>query len=299
MIIYGELLVLENLIIGAVLLYLTGNICAVAFGGKMAKIKLFAGSLMCGVFSLVIFIGAKGWIMVIMELVFAVAVCTVVFVWRGEHETRRTILRKVAVFILITYFMGGITMGLLLLMQQQGIYTAAGIYTGDLKAARLAVFILLGYMTVKQTTKTIRTIKMYDENSYVVKLGIGDNELIVRGFIDTGNHLRDPVSGKPVSVASETLWQRMKASGLVPVNKFVAIPYEAVGGKGVLEAVRISYAELVSEQVMGHEIGGKMKIDGFIVARNSDDFHIGERGRTTLGGSYELLLSKELKGSVF
>lgn len=298
MIVYGELLFIENAVIGAVLLYLTGDICGATFGGKVAKLRLLAGSLMCGIFSLVIFIGAKDWVMVLMELIFAVAVCSVVFGCQGRHFI--TLLRTFTVaFILVTYFLGGITMGLLLLAQQQGIYTAAGIYTGDMKAAMLALFIMLGYMTVRQTIKTIRSIKLYDEHSYQVKLKIGEHELSVRGFLDTGNHLRDPVSGKPVSVASESLWQRMKASGMLPENKFTLIPYETVGSKGVLEAVRMSHAELASEPLMGRETSGKMKIDGFIIARNSEDFHIGDNDKMKEGGGYELLLSSNIKGSIF
>ncbi len=302
MIIYGEMLFIENAVIGAVLLYLTGNICGMTFGGKTAKARLLAGSLMCGVFSLVIFLNAKGWIMILMEFFFAAAVCAVVFGLQGRHfskSMRSFVLRRIIVFILITYFMGGITMGLLLLVQQQGIYTAAGIYTGDMKAAMLTIFIMLGYMTVKQTAKTIRTIKLYEEHSYQIKLRSGERELTARGFLDTGNHLRDPVSGKPVSVASEGLWEKMKTGGLVSENKFTLIPYETVGGKGLLEAVRMSHAELAAEPIMGRQPGGTMKIDGFIIARNSEDFHIGEKKKLSEGCGYDLLLSSHIKGSIF
>lgn len=309
MIVYGEMLFIENAVIGAVLLYLAGDICGVTFGGRTAKLRLIAGSLMCGVFSLVIFLGAKGWAMVLMELLFAVAVCMVSFGCQGRGFGKSVrnfgklskvfVRREVIAFVLVTYFMGGITMGLLLLTQQQGIYTAAGIYTGDMKAAMLAVFIMLGYMTIKQTAKTIRSIKLYDEHSYRVKLKTGEKEVMVRGFLDTGNHLRDPVSGKPVSVASEGLWQRMKEGGLLAENKFTLIPYETVGAKGVLEAVRVSYAELTSEPLMGMEPGGRMKIDGFIVARNSEGFNIGKNREINEGLGYDLLLSSNIKGSIF
>lgn len=321
MVVYGELLFIENAVIGAALLYLTGNICGVTFGGRAAKLRLLGGSLMCGAFSLVIFIDAKGTVLVLMELFFAVAVCMLAFGCQGRGFGKQVrgfsslarvfIRREVIVFILVTYFMGGITMGLLLLTQQQGIYTAAGIYTGDMKAAMLAIFIMLGYMTVRQTIKTIRTIKLYDEHSYLVKLKAGGCELTTRGFLDTGNHLRDPISGKPVSVASENLWQRMKTGGLVSENKLALIPYETVGGKGMLEAVRVNHAELASEPLPGHEGCSEMKIDGFIVARNPGEFHMGrEDGMTDTdgvtgpdmmpnGGGYELLLSGNIKGSIF
>ena len=91
----------------------------------------------------------------------------------------------------------------------------------------------------------------------------------------------------------------MKDGGMIPENKFALIPYETVGNKGVLEAVRISCAELMTEPILGRETGSRIKIDGFIIARNSEDFHMGDNEKMKEGSEYELLLSNSIKGSIF
>ena len=274
MVVYGEILFMENTIIGAVLLYLTGEICRQSLRGP----GLISGSIMCGAFSLVIFLGAKGAAMVLMEVVFAVAVCTVAFGRKRKRGSRGCFSSKVCsalqweksiVFILVTYFMGGVVMGLLLLMDQQGIYTAAGIYTGEMKAAMLAVFICLGYMTVIQIIKTVRSRKLYEENSFHVVIDFGEGSIETRAFLDTGNHLKEPITGKPVAVASQELWLLIQRRGFAPEKGFdvmhgssdaarrlALVPYETVGAKGLLEAVRTDSIEIEGKKIKGCYIAG-------------------------------------------
>ncbi|RKI84448.1 hypothetical protein D7V83_06330 [bacterium 0.1xD8-71] len=63
-------------------------------------------------------------------------------------------------------------------------------------------------------------------------------EIKVSAFVDTGNHLVDPVSGKPVSVISEKIAQCM-TSCFMP-EKYHAVPYQSVGkDKGLLNAYEV------------------------------------------------------------
>lgn len=270
MIVYGELLFIENMIIGGVLLYLTGEIC----GLHAHKWCLLAGSVMCGAFSLVIFLHAKAPVTILMEICFALAVCTVVFDLKGIPW------RHAITFILVTYFMGGMTMGLLLATKHQGIYTAVGIYTGDMKAAVLAIFIALGYATMSQIIKTIRKHKLYSEHTYDVTICCGGNIIEARAFLDTGNHLKEPITGKPVAVASEELWERLQK------REPVFIPYETVAAKGLLEGIRVDYMDI-----------GRRRIKGCVIAGGSSTFGFGRSGDASYSQQkYELLLSAEMKG---
>ena len=69
-----------------------------------------------------------------MEAAFAVLVCF-------EAAGRKRILARTVSFVLTTYFAGGMIMALLVIWEQEGIYTAAGIYTGDMKAPRRLCFL--------------------------------------------------------------------------------------------------------------------------------------------------------------
>lgn len=251
MIVYGELLFTENMIIGGVLLYLTGEICGRP--PHCTRVRLLVGAIMCGAFSMTLFIPIRPPIrmlaMVVMEIIFALAVCTIVF---GRKPAAHTIT-----FVLVTYFMGGITMGLLLVTKNTGIHTAAGIYTGDMKAAALAVFIAIGTATTKQIVRTVKARKLYAETRFTATIICGENTFDVEALLDTGNRLKDPITAKPVAVASRQLWLRLQRC---EPSRLRLIPYEAVGSKGLLEALKVDCI-----------IIGDRRFDGCLIADGSDD----------------------------
>ena len=272
MIVYGEMLVAENTIIGAVLLYITGRICGVSDDVRFRKARLAAGSFMCGIFSLTIFLGIKTFTMLVTEMIFSVAVCTVTFGRRKKPEGvafPRTLVavmpwKNALTFILVTCFMGGVTMMLLLISGRQGIYAATGIYTGDMKAALLAVFICSGYAASMQIIRTVKRSRLYAEHSCSVRIMLCGRQLTANAFLDTGNHLREPVTGRPVAIASEAMWKRLQDSVSceecgdedIMQLRFALIPYEAVGISGVLEAIRIDSIETESGRIRGCYIAG-------------------------------------------
>ena len=65
-----------------------------------------------------------------------------------------------------------------------------------------------------------------------------EDEIEVNALIETGNSLREPVSGKPVSVVEEEMLGRL--SGIKIPEKLKVIPYHSVGkSNGIMEGYEI------------------------------------------------------------
>lgn len=122
MTVYGDILFAENFIIGCALIYITAEVFGADLHGRTAKLRLAAGGVMCGLFAMLIFLPVRMPLTVVLEAGFAFAVSVVVFGVKGAWK-------KALVLILVTYFMGGVTMGLLLVTGNTGMYAATGIYT--------------------------------------------------------------------------------------------------------------------------------------------------------------------------
>lgn len=274
MIVYGDLLFIENLIIGCALLYITGELFNKKFYGVQSKLRLMAGGAFCGVFSMTVFLPVRMPVTVILEIFFAFAVCWVVF-------GRERLIHKAVAFILVTYFMGGITMGLLFVTKNPGIYTASGIYTGDMKAGLLAIFMSVGVFTAKQIIKTVSARKFFTEHVLAVRISIGESVFETKGFFDSGNQLTEPLSGKPVAVAQKSLWQRLEESGALAPERMGVVPYEAIGERGLMASVRADFIEV-----------NGMPIKGVVIAKGSEELNLD--GKAAEG--CELLLSRDMSG---
>ena len=249
MIVYGDILFLENFITGGVLLYLTAVIFRVDLHAWSRMIRLTAGAVLCGGFSFVIFLPVRTPWNILMEGAFAVMVCLVVF------GCRRLAVRA-AVFTLLTCFLGGVTMALLLAFGHTGMYAPGGIYTGDLKAGVLALFLGVSVFAARKIIAVVDRTKFYREHVFTVRIRIGDWEQEVRAFLDTGNGLRDPISGKSAAVASSTLWEHLERSGVISPERFRMIPYAAVGVSGLLPAIRTDVLEFAGGRCSGVFLAG-------------------------------------------
>lgn len=85
-----------------------------------------------------------------------------------------------------------------------------------------------------------------EENRHLrnVTLFYAGQTIKTRGLIDTGNHLKAPVSGLPVHVATAGLMKR-----LCPAVKGVMyVPYQCIGSSGILPAVRIDEMKVEGEK---------------------------------------------------
>lgn len=270
MIIYGDVLIVENMIVGGVLIYITAELQRMNVTKRFFACRFTAGCMMCGLFSLTVFLTAGFFVKLILEAAFALLVCCVVF---GRHR----LIAVSATFILVTYFMGGFIMGLMLLTDHSGIYTGTGIYTGDMKAGSLALFTAFFVMTAKHIVIAIRRRKFNDEHIFDVEIYVGELCVKTTGFIDTGNQLRDPVSRNPAAIADEILWQQMCEKGMIRDERSCVLFYETVDGRGMLEGIRCDHVRLyTTSQEDGHESGcpGRFaaEVKGCVIAYKKGSF---------------------------
>ena len=104
------------------------------------------------------------------------------------------------------------------------------------------IFAAVLYKVMSKGRNSLRTVRFY--------LPALAQEIRVRAFVDTGDHLADPVSGAPVSVISKKI-ARCMSSCFMP-EKYHAVPYRSVGkDNGILNAYEVP--EMIIEEE-GQEI---------------------------------------------
>lgn len=271
-IIYGDILIAENMVIGGVIMYITAELHRRWHPDRFFIGRFAAGCVLCGLFSLTVFISAGVIAKMAAEACFALLLCLEVF---GAHK----LAVVSATFVLVTYFMGGFTMGLLLLTENSGVYTGTGIYTGDMKAGVLALFTALFTVTAKRAVILARRKRFSEEHVFDVEMIIGEISIRTSGFVDTGNQLRDPISGKPVAVADSSVWSKLSEAGALTGERMCLIPYETVDGSGLMYGVRSDRIRIYRRQEGGPRDeaakdgdGSAADVRGCIIAQGKGSF---------------------------
>ena len=190
-------------------------------------------------------------------------------------RNRREILRAVGGIYLISVVLGGVMLALA--------ESSPGRNLTKWMPESFLVRLFLAAGAVCMCVWFSRFLRLFsirkEENRHLrnVTLFYAGQTIKTRGLIDTGNHLKAPVSGLPVHVATAGLMKR-----LCPAVKGVMyVPYQCIGSSGILPAVRID----------------EMKVEGekgsFVIPK---PWIAITKGSLSPHNEYELLIQKTDKG---
>lgn len=215
---------------------------------RTTKRRILAGAVIGGLWSCVVSL-CPGLFPAVEVLGTYVAVSSLMAVAAYHLRSLKDVVKSVAGIYLVSVVLGGV---MLVLYE----HTMAGYYAGSIlkgnspggiPAAAWGLMVVgaaaacFGFSGgVKGLVKSMAQRK----DLCTVILIYGEREEKVTGLIDTGNRLREPVSGQPVHVATDGLLIRLCPT----VKGVVYVPYQSVGtSHGVLPAVFLDRMEIEQE----------------------------------------------------
>lgn len=229
--VYGEVLFAENCITGAVILLLTGKLS----GYKPHKVRIAAGSVMCGIYSFILFVPLSWYMAVATKLIFSVVAVMAVY----GAGTWRSVIKNAGVFYTVSFLMGGVTVALMYMtglpfMTANGSFVLKGVNFVQITAGVAVTWYLGSGMATMLKEKRLRENVIKE-----VEIYISGKMWKMKALIDTGNFLKDPLTGYPVAVVSKSYAETIKSeTGNAMMKKLHVIPYKSVGRSGLMYGVR-------------------------------------------------------------
>jgi len=126
-------------------------------------------------------------------------------------------------------------------------------------ADKVWLILILGYGVFAAIDFFVKTHHRQQENGFLkVSILCGEEMVHVTALMDTGNGLTEPVSGKPVAILEEAVWERLKP--LMKPEKIKAIPYHNIGNAhGLMTGYELSEIDI-------EQLGQRKKYEKVIVA---------------------------------
>ena len=139
-----------------------------------------------------------------------------------------------AIFLL---YIGSILMGGLL-----------EIFRPYVKIGSLFLFLaIVGYYIVLGIWKFLSYMQRWNSYHMRVELCIGQKKHFLKGLLDTGNGLCDPITGKPVSIVDRSTANKLL--GKEDIKNIRYIPYKTIGSKeGVMPCFQIDLLRIHGER---------------------------------------------------
>lgn len=219
MTVYLDVVLLENLCMNYIILFATGYLMKI----KMKQIRIIASSLLGGIYAVVAYLE----ILPIYSNFVTKIVLSILMVYIAFHsKSIKSLCKQLIIFYLTSFAFGGCAFALLYFIRPQDILMRNGVYVGTYPIKIALLGGIVGFIIVYIAFKVVKTKLRKKDMIYNIKVNIEEKTLELKAMLDTGNMLKDPISGIPVIVVEkEKLYSILPTKLLDNIDKLI-------GGEG-------------------------------------------------------------------
>ena len=276
-VIYADVLFVLNVYITYALLMLT----SLFLGVIPKRLRLLSAGIIGGISSLIILIPNVdtvflGLLRVVLCLVFSVTA----FSYKGIRQ----LLRQSVTFLAVNFLFAGLMFAIWYFVTPSAVYYNSGIIYFDIDTLSLVLITAVCYFAIK-FFGFITRLKAPKNSLYDVFLRIGDDEFQLKGFLDTGNSLKDPFTSADVIVVS-----RSALGEYFPTDKTLSEIIET----SQLKIRYLPCATIVGSKLLPAFKAHNVRIKGISADFTVDNVMIGVCDENIRNGEFQALLPESI-----
>lgn len=206
MTIYLDIVILENICMNYTILFATGIINK----RKINYLRIFLASLLGGIYAVIAYMSIlEIYSNILVKILLSICMVYIAF----KSEKIKVLLKQLLIFYLTSFTFGGVAFSLLYFIRPQDILVKNGIYIGTYPIKIVLISGILGFSILVVAFKVVKG-KINKNNMYChIDIKLFEKTKKVKAVIDTGNFLKEPITGAPVVVI-----EREELLGLVDEN---------------------------------------------------------------------------------
>ncbi len=263
MTIYIDIIIVENLIMNFIILYATGIISK----NKISYTRIFIASLIGAIYAITEYTSKLNiYSNIIIKIILSIIIIYVAF----YPQNIKKMCKQLILFYLTTFTFGGIATYLIYVLKPQNIIIKNGTYIGTYVLKTIFLGAIIGTIILVIAFKVTKNKITQKDMICKVKIKIDGKEKIVNTMVDTGNMLKEPITGTPVVVVEKvTLYDLIPKEILnntdailggdfekIPesikkeyINKLKIIPFSSLGKQnGMLVGIKPEKVEIINEE---------------------------------------------------
>lgn len=258
MTVYLDIILLENLSMNFIILYATGFIIK----GKIRYINLLISSSIGAVYAILVYMQIfEIYSNMITKMILSIAMIYVAFLPKGI----KGLLKYLLIFYLVSFVFGGCAFALLYFLKPENIFMRNGVYIGTYPIKIALLGAIVGFIVVHIAFKIVKSRVNKKAILYNLEITMNNKKVNIKAMLDTGNGLKDPITGSPVAVV-----EKEKLVGLLPDNilnnterilggdwkdeninfrsKFCVIPFNSIGKQnGMMLGFKVDEIKIIND----------------------------------------------------
>ena len=196
--IYIDVYILENIIIDLFLLLLSFKLLRFNFN----KRNIYIAAVVGGIYALVIFCNVKILSSIAMRILMVVFMMYISL----ENKNLKYILKSTTVYFMLTFMLGGACFAAVQMQNSYIIGKAFVVQSNSIKY--LVLIIAIAFIFITRIADLIKERAVVKNFLYDIYITEGQKSVLTKGFLDTGNELREPITNLPcILIEDEYLLQ--------------------------------------------------------------------------------------------
>lgn len=207
MTIYLDVIILENICMNYIILFATALIVKV----KISQIRIILASLLGSIYAILSFAPI---LQIYTNLLFKILISIIMIYIAFLPKNIKFLLKQLLLFYLVSFAFGGCAFCLLYFIKPQDILIRNGYLTGTYPIKIALLGGIVGFVIVNIAFKLV---KRRISKRYVLQYRdiLQRKSIQIRAMIDTGNLLKDPISGMPVIVVEKSKLEAIIPKGII------------------------------------------------------------------------------------
>ena len=263
MTIYIDIIIVENLIMNYIILYATGIISK----NKISYIRIFFASLIGAIYAISEYILKIN----IYSNIFLKMILSIIMIYVAFYpQNVKNMCKQLVIFYVTTFTFGGVATYLIYVLKPQNIIMKNGMYVGTYVLKVIFIGAIVGTIILLIAFKLVKNKITKKDMICKIKIKINGKEKVLDTMVDTGNMLKEPITGTPVAVIEKTsLYDLLPKEILnntesilggdfekIPedikneyITRLKIIPFAALGKQnGMLVGIKPEKIEIINEQ---------------------------------------------------
>lgn len=239
--IYVDVLIIENLVVNLFLLIISYKVIRERYSFKKCIFSAFIGAL----YTLTMIFNELNFLS---NNVFQIIVSLILVYIPIHNKKISNVLKSWLMFISASFLLSGICFKFAILTKEYSIKNGIVINNFNIKYLILSVGII--FIFLERTTSYIREKNIIRDFFYDIEIRFKGTEISVKGFLDSGNELREPITNLPCILVEEAYLNELDINS----EGALYIPYSAIGYNGSLRGFKVNNIKLRKSGELFREI---------------------------------------------
>lgn len=198
MTIYIDIVLIENLVMNFIIILATG----VVLKEKIRLIRILCASLLGAIYSVVSYVSIfKIYSSIILKIILSVVVVYIAF----SPQTMKKMWKDLLLFYLTSFVFGGAAFALIYIVKPQEILMKNGLFLGTYPLKTIILGSIIAFIIIVTAFTVVKTKFTKKDMFCEIEIQLNNKKILTTAMLDTGNLLKEPITGTPVIVVEHTL----------------------------------------------------------------------------------------------